>query len=310
ESADGVNFTITSRLSNANNYSFDSSTGLYSEDTPITTINGTCGTDNDTVTLSTPTNTCSTGTPSTVTTDPNTVLLMHMDGTDNGTTFNDQTGKTVTRYGDTKTVATTKKFGSASAYFDGTGDYLSLQNSADLDIASNDFTIDFWLYSTNNVANQGVFSQSVNSQSGNSYVSIRYVPVNSEFYVHLNGQDTNINSFLIKVTSFKFDLSRWYHVAVVRNGTSFSLYIDGALVQSITGSPVFSLSQPVRIGWWSWPGVGEYWNGYIDEFRISKGIARWNSNFTPPNSQYYWWSWGCNGSSGGTNGTCGANKYQ
>ncbi|MDD4409516.1 MAG: type II secretion system protein, partial [Candidatus Pacebacteria bacterium] len=55
ESADGVDFTITSRLSNANNYSFDSSTGLYSENTPITTINGACGTDNDTVTLSTPT---------------------------------------------------------------------------------------------------------------------------------------------------------------------------------------------------------------------------------------------------------------
>ena len=54
-------------------------------------------------------------------TDPYTVLLMHMDGSDNGTTFTDECGKTVTAHGDVCTKTAEKKFGTASAYFDGTG---------------------------------------------------------------------------------------------------------------------------------------------------------------------------------------------
>ncbi|GMX60063.1 MAG: hypothetical protein MNSN_10890 [Minisyncoccus archaeiphilus] len=211
-SADGTDFSITSVLSNDNDYSFDSATGRYIESTPVASINGACstavrtfdysensygsytqcssgnpsntafpaeggseswtcsginggnpsstctatrtvapidgvcGTDNDTITLSTPTNTCNTGIPTSVTTDSNTVLLMHMDGTDNGTVFSDQTGKTVTRYGNTKTVIGTKKFGSASTYFDGSGDYIDIPSSSDFEFGSNDFTIDFWIY--------------------------------------------------------------------------------------------------------------------------------------------------------------------
>src|SRR5690606_37647124 len=78
-------------------------------------------------------------------TDPYTVLLMHMDGSDNGTTFTDECGKTVTAHGDVCTKTAEKKFGTASAYFDGNGDYLSVPASEDFNFGAGDFTIDLWV---------------------------------------------------------------------------------------------------------------------------------------------------------------------
>ena len=68
---------------------------------------------------------------------------MHMDGNDNGTTFTDECGKTVTAHGDVCTKTAEKKFGTASAYFDGVDDYLSLADSDDWNFSSGDFTIGF-----------------------------------------------------------------------------------------------------------------------------------------------------------------------
>ncbi|MDD4409656.1 MAG: prepilin-type N-terminal cleavage/methylation domain-containing protein [Candidatus Pacebacteria bacterium] len=303
ESADGVNFTITSRLSNANNYSFDSSTGLYSENTPITTINGTCGTDNDTVTLSTPTNTCSTGTPSTVTTDPNTVLLMHMDGTDNGTTFNDQTGKTVTRYGDTKTIIATKKFGSASAYFDGNGDYLSLADSEDWNLTASKYTIDGWFYFNTINTRQNIIQKFA---SGSDDIALVVNPNNIQFAVY---QATY--KVLLTTNPITFSTGRWYHIAFVKNENTGSIFLDGVLqpLAQNTFTTFSNNSAPLEL-FGSSRDFNRWWiDGYVDEFRMSKEV-RWISDFTPPNSQYYWWNWGCSGSGGGANSTCGANKYQ
>ena len=77
----------------------------------------------------------------------NTVLAMHMDGTNGSTTFYDQCGKTVTANGNAQINTAQSKFGGSSAYFDGTGDYLSLGASVptDLQIGGGGFTIEFWL---------------------------------------------------------------------------------------------------------------------------------------------------------------------
>ncbi|MDD4409663.1 MAG: prepilin-type N-terminal cleavage/methylation domain-containing protein [Candidatus Pacebacteria bacterium] len=305
ESADGVDFTITSRLSNANNYSFDSSTGLYSEDTPITTINGACGTDNDTVTLSTPTNTCTTGTSSAITTDPNTVLLMHMDGTDNGTTFNDQTGKTVTRYGDTKTITATKKFGSASAYFDGSGDYLTIPDSEDFNFGNGSWTIE--TYFNNRVASASPFC--IYSQYSN--ISDR-----STIFLYGNGTGLDLRmwvggAYIINLGTYTITPNTFHHLAISSDGSVLRVFVDGNLYASVASPTMSNYSDVLFIGGDNYNNTPQsFFDGYIDELRISKGVARWTSDFTPPNSQYYWWNWGCSGSNGGTNSTCSANKYQ
>jgi prepilin-type N-terminal cleavage/methylation domain-containing protein len=311
DSADGNDFTVSSELSDGDNYYFESSTGRFvSSDIPVVpvAISGTCGTDNDIVIASTPTNTCSTGTPTTVTTDSNTVLLMHMDGTDNGTTFNDQTGKIVTRYGDTKTVTGTKKLGTAAAYFDGNGDYLSVPNSDDFSFGSGDFTIDFWIKPL--LASTQMIYRAPYGTSG-------YAPIEVAFNGKMrtlfssNGIDW-MNPSNNAWNTVLFLGGNWYHVAIVRNGGAIKGYLNGVEDFSYNVGNSTSLITPNQtslIGYYlSTQPV--HFNGYIDEFRVTKGVARWTSDFTPPNSQYYWWNWGCNGMNGGSNVICGANKYQ
>ncbi|BFT94897.1 hypothetical protein MNSC_09050 [Minisyncoccus archaeophilus] len=319
-SVDGTDFSITSVLSNDNDYSFESSTGRYIESTPIISINGTCGTDNDTVTLSTPTNTCSTGIPTSVTTDSNTVLLMHMDGTDNGTVFSDQTGKTVTRYGDTKTVIGTRKFGSAAAYFDGSGDILTLSDSDDWYLGEGVFTIDFWTYLTAYAPNRwAVFMGQKQVLSLRSWTVCyqTYSDNNAAggtntvgFYTSSTGLETGVNVYSWVGLP---PLNQWVHLAFVYNGTDLNYYMNGVRqtpYRTNFAHPA-NISSNLEIGAEaSVQGITSGLIGYMDEVRISKGITRWTSDFTPPNSQYYWWNWGCSGVNGGSSDSCGANKYQ
>ena len=87
------------------------------------------------------------------------VLLLHMGGTDGSTTFTDEKGHTVTANGDAQIDTAQSKFGGASALFDGSGDYLSVADSADFEFGSSDFTIDGWVrlhgYATLNGSHYG-----------------------------------------------------------------------------------------------------------------------------------------------------------
>jgi len=285
-------FTLTGIMSDSSSYAYDSSTSKYSSSS---LTNGACGASNNTITATTPTNTCSTGTSSSVTTDSNTVLLMHMDGSDNGTTFTDQTGKTITRNGDTKTVTATKKFGTASAYFDGSSDYLSIPSSTDFDFGTGDFTIDWWFNPDTVTSDDGMFSLNSSSQ-----IELSIAIYESKLYFNKKNEALSGTTILSS--------GQWYHVAMVRSGNYLKCYLNGVLEISFdVTSQTFSNSGNVL-----W--IGQYasgahsFQGYLDEFRISK-VARWTTNFTSPNTKYYWWNWNCSGSNGGSNVTCGADKY-
>ena len=96
-----------------------------------------------------------------------------------------------------------------------------------------------------------------------------------------NGSTWNI----VDSAGMLFSTDTWYHIALVRYGTSIKLYVNG--VSNISTSSSLGLvdnSVSLSIGSML---TGEYsMNGYIDELRISKGVARWTSNFTPPTQPY------------------------
>jgi hypothetical protein len=76
----------------------------------------------------------------------------------------------------------------------------------------------------------------------------------------------------------------WHHVAVVRNGTAWALYVDGTSRSANTWSGAISdIAGAVRIGQDQF--YGRDFNGYIDDLRITKGVARYTSNFTPPTAE-------------------------
>lgn len=207
---------------------------------------------------------------------PGDILLLHMDGTDNGTTFTDSTGRhIITAQGHTCTKTAVKKFGYSSAYFDGNGDYLSIPISRDFDLGTNDFTIDFWWRTTDASAYSAFFQD----LTGYTYWI-------QAFYHHL---DRRIE-LAIMGTDHRFDFNpssdTWYHIAFVRSGTQVRVYANGvALGVSVGGTNSSDIVCTGNVSIGSAYGT-TFCLGYIDEFRISKGIARWTSNFTPPVEPY------------------------
>ncbi len=219
--------------------------------------------------------------------DSYTKLLLHSDGTDGSTTFIDETEKAVTAVGNAQIDTAQSKFGGASGLFDGTGDYLSTPDSADWYFGTGDFTIDFWVrFSSLPTSGNYVrfFTQASNTtnltsifiyNSGSSY----------DLYLNVAVSDVPILQFARAVT---VSTNTWYHIALTRNGSNFRLFWNGT---QLGDTYVDSDSYPdftgnVEIGGTIVLTSPGWLNGWIDEFRISKGIARWTANFTPPTSAY------------------------
>jgi len=82
-------------------------------------------------------------------------------------------------------------------------------------------------------------------------------------------------------------VNTWFHFAVVRNGTTFTAYVNGVAGAAATGvsAAVFYSAQPIRIGVAS-DGSSFPFTGYIDDLRITKGFARYTANFTPPTAAF------------------------
>ena len=218
--------------------------------------------------------------------DSYTKLLLHMNGADNGTTFTDESGKTVIIAGNACTKTGAKKFGTASAYLDGNGDYLSLADSDDFNFGNGDFTIDTWLYIDSTISGRwpGIFAQRTSGSSGISCF-LMLTDKKARFEYSTNGTSTTGTTF-----NTTLNTNQWYHLALVRNGATITCYINGvaeATTVNIGTSTIYNSSAAVIIGWLvGSSGVDCYLKGYIDEMRFSKGIARWTANFTPPTAEY------------------------
>ena len=220
----------------------------------------------------------------------NVSLLLHMDGDNNSTTFKDNSSNdlTVTPNGNAKISTTQSKTGGASGYFDGSGDYLELPLSDSFDLSTGDFTIESWCYLTN----------------GGSSAQYRFIVCNDDILAtrgwRLIVNDSNQLSFSFNSgsTSYSvidtntFTLNTWLHVAVVRSGDNLLLFKDGTQVAStaVTGitfnySNVQTLVGDSRQG--TPTPLNHLWYGYIDELRITKGTARYTTDFTPPSYRFY-----------------------
>lgn len=211
--------------------------------------------------------------------DPYTYLLLHMDGENNGTSFPDSSrfARTMTRSGDTKTVTAQSKFGGASAYFDGTGDYLS-NADAGIALGSGDFTIDFWVRPSVTGNRQLFDTQTI----GGSSLRPNSIAVN----LSSTNQVVLINNNASKIIGASgLSVNTWYHIAIVRNGSTTTVYVNGTSVGTST-TVTTNLSTASMVIGMSAPSSAGFYSGYIDEFRVSIGIARWTANFTAPTAPY------------------------
>lgn len=203
-----------------------------------------------------------------------TLLLLRMNGSNGSTTFTDSSayGRSVTANGDAAISTAQSKFGGASGLFDGSGDYLLTAVSMDWD---EDFTLEFWLRRV------GAGSGQVNTvcavgeiQSG---VGGMHLALSTSGVVYLDNATTG------GIQGGSAPLDQWVHIAVVRQGGTNILYVDGANVG--TSEQTFDVTNSVvEIG--GTPRYGFYTNGYIDEFRIVAGTAIYTGDFTPPTAPF------------------------
>jgi len=172
------------------------------------------------------------------------------------------------------------KHGTGSMEFDGTGDWLICNEPADhFYFGSADFTIEAWVYTTNNARSfQVICLQSDTSESDiNTPIQVRLETSGVNAFCRdsssLIGQCQSGTGFISSNT--------WHHIAYVRNGSSFVLYIDGVS----RGTATSSATQKNATGRMMIGARGDganYFLGFIDDLRITKGVARYTANFTPP----------------------------
>lgn len=212
-----------------------------------------------------------------------TTTLLHGDGTDASTAFPDNAlfPKTFTVAGNAQVDTAQSKFGGASVLFDGTGDYIDTPDHDDLTFGNADFTVDFWLKLAATGTNYNLAGQ-VDSSKTSAGSAFRLLITGDSIYSIIYGGSTEYQSNGISLAD-----TNWHHVALIRSGNSLYVALDGTLSSplSVTGVTVNNVTAKLGVG-----RAGEYvtssLNGWIDEFRISKGIARWTSNFTPPTVAY------------------------
>jgi hypothetical protein len=196
-------------------------------------------------------------------------LLMHFDGVSTNS-FIDETGKTVTVNGGTLITADNKKFGQGSGYFDGTGDYLSIRDGR-LNLGTGDFTIECWVYFNNKTGYQSLLSKGYIA-TGDLLVQTAQNTSSFKFYA---------SGTLIATESSEASLNTWHHYAFVRKSGVLYIYRDGSVTGSGACAQDLTNAFALKIGVGTHLVDGSYYfTGYIDEVRITKGIARYDSNST------------------------------
>lgn len=214
-----------------------------------------------------------------------TKILLHMDGSNGGTSFQDvNVGGSAHTWTPTNATTSTAaaKFGTA-ALLTSVG-YITTPDHADFTLGSADFTVDFWFNCNGTSGVVGLAGQ-MNAIGGTASISVAISRTAGGLIfveVHRPGGITNF----LSVTGFN-GTSTWNHCAVVRDGPTLRLFINGTQEASSAISGLVNDSSNN----WSVGRIGDNTSyaassAKFDEFRLSVGVARWTSNFTPPVAQY------------------------
>ena len=193
------------------------------------------------------------------------------------------TTKTVTATNAVASSAQSNFYG-GSFYFDGSGDYLNAGTSTDFVFGTGQFTIEGWIYNQSyNGSNGGTgdsYPTIISTYSGETVNWIvRIYRTGALTWYSPDGGGTNNNS-----AGGLTQLNTWYHFAYVREGTGsnqFKMYLNGVLVHTLTDSNNYTANETVVIGSQSASNPRNYHTGYLQDFRIYKGLAKYTQNFIP-----------------------------
>ena len=220
--------------------------------------------------------------------DPNwssTVLLLHADGSNGSTAFVDSSSsaKTVTANGNAQISTAQFKFGTGSAVLDGAGDWLEVPDSTDWAFGSGQFTVEGWFRFSAVSATMAFVGQYGSGVAADTSWALWRNGSNIIFrMMDPNTATTDITGTWTPATG------TWYHLCVDRDASNvIRLYVNGAVLASLTSTfSIRDVASVLRIGRLSNTYTGWDLNGYVDEVRITKGVARYGGAFTAPSAAF------------------------
>ena len=225
---------------------------------------------------------------------PKVTALLPFDGTNGATSTTDSSNSnhTVTFGGDAEISTAQSKFGGSSLSLDGNGDYVDLPRATN-QFVSEDFTIEFWFRINSGAGSEtvGLFGSYYTGGGGKGMLMQSSASYNQVFFQWMYGSGSGTDwAYLNQTQGTRTALSNntWYHVAVTRSGNTWRLFLNGTQEDSVTQSDQLTDSgSTTRLGNYGPSGSASHGlNGYIEDFRITKGLARYTSNFTAPTSAH------------------------
>ena len=203
----------------------------------------------------------------------NTSLLLN---TVNAGIFDNAMMNDLVTVGNAQVSTAVVKYGTGSLAFDGTGDWLTFVDSPNVQLGSGDFTIEGWVNLSLLGSARGIFSKGT-STTGLS------LAVNALNQVVFNYTASSLTGTTVLMAT------TWYHIAVVRSGSAtgnVKIFINGT-ADATSGGAITDNFNQTNAGYIGADRVGTSpMNGYIDDLRITKGVARYTANFTPPTAAF------------------------
>jgi hypothetical protein len=206
---------------------------------------------------------------------PSTVLLLNgmNAGIYDATAINDM--ETV---GNAQVSAAVYKYGTGSMAFDGSGDYLVSRGNTIL-LGSGNFTVEFWVYfnAVNNSTVKYLYDFRTASATSASFLAQEA----SNAWTYWNGAGSSVTTGLSGST---FATGQWYHVAITRSSNVLYCFVNGTKVSSDPADSSNYASATLTLG--ARYSGSDGLNGYIDDVRLTAGVARYTANFTPPTQAF------------------------
>ena len=216
--------------------------------------------------------------------DAYTKVCSHFTGADGTTSYTDPVAGAYTFVGTAQIDTAYSPFtGGSSLLLDGNSDYITLADSADWNFGTGNFTIEGWFRFADLTGYQTIATQYVDA-SNNWW--LRKDSANTITFF-ANNASASTCGFYTSTSAYSFAINTWYHIVFERNGAGALLFINGisiALTETTAFGTLPDVAAVLCIG--AHPSPNFYINGNIAEFRITKGLARWTSNFTPPTVPY------------------------
>ena len=211
---------------------------------------------------------------------PKVRLLLPLDGSNGATATSDSSNdnRAITFVGSNSNIATAQsKFGGSSLSITGGSSRITTPGTSSLN-ATGDFTMEVWIYNSSTSDYPCLLTNSASSGELSCYLAS--TTSNQILRLWNNSAVTNFSTTLPQ--------NQWYHFALVRSGSTVKLYVNGtadSTTRSDSGTFGFGSESNLHIGGYA-TRTDYNFEGYLDDFRLTIGLARYTTNFTPPTTAH------------------------